>query len=254
MLIIKLGGSVITDKSKSLTPREEVIKRLAREIAGETEQLILVHGGGSFGHIRAREWGLDKGLKDDDQREGIFIVQRDMRALNNIVVDALHEAGVPVTPIPAGAITVFEDGMMAKFPSEIFAHYLDIGMTPMTFGDAVVDMVRGVAICSGDDIVRQLAIDLKVKRCIFVTAVDGIFARYPPSEGEGPLAEVRPGTDISFSSADPDVTGSMARKLEKMFDIVRSGCRVQLVNGLVPDRLTQAIAGQEMVGTKIIGD
>lgn len=254
MLLIKLGGSAITDKSRPLTSRADDIKRLVREIADVPEKKIVVHGGGSFGHIRAEEYDLAKGYVDEKQREGICIVQRDMRILNQIIVDAFYEAGVGVASIPAGAITMFEDGQMVKFPTDVFSHYLDLGITPITFGDVVVDRSRGISICSGDDIMLQLAKDLNVEKCIFVTAVDGIFSDYRTQEGTEPLTVVEPGTDIKFINQDVDVTGSMKRKLDLMFEMASLNCKVYVINGLVPDRLSNALKGKEYVGTEVRGE
>ena len=55
MILIKLGGSVITDKNRPLTARLDVVQRLAYEIAACEEKVVLIHGGGSFGHIKAAE-------------------------------------------------------------------------------------------------------------------------------------------------------------------------------------------------------
>jgi isopentenyl phosphate kinase len=254
MLLIKLGGSAITDKSRPLTSRADDVKRLVREIADFPGKKIIVHGGGSFGHIRAKEYNLAKGYVDEDQREGICIVQRDMRILNQIIVDAFYEAGVAVASIPAGAIAMFEDGKMVKFPSDVFSHYLDLGIIPITFGDVVVDRSRGISICSGDDIMLQLAKDLNAERCIFVTAVDGIFSDYPSQEGAEPLTIVEPDTNIKFTNQDVDVTGSMKRKLDLMFEMASSNCKVYVINGLVPDRLGNALKRKEHVGTEVRGD
>lgn len=254
MLVIKLGGSVITDKSSPLTPRPENIKRLAREIGTSTEPKILVHGGGSFGHFGAAEYGLHEGFREERQREGIFMVQKDMRTLNQMVVDAFYEIGTPVASIPAGAITVFDDGEIVTFPSDVFSHYLDLGIMPMTFGDVVVDRSKGVAICSGDDLMLRLVRDLEADRCVFVTGIDGIYANFPPADGAEPLAEVRPDMHITFKEVDVDVTGSMERKLELMFKMARTGCRVEVINGLVPDRLADAFAGRAYKGSLILGD
>ncbi|KYK31173.1 MAG: hypothetical protein AYK23_00890 [Candidatus Proteinoplasmatales archaeon SG8-5] len=254
MMLIKLGGSAITDKSKPLTSRAGDIKRLAMEIAGAEGTKMIVHGGGSFGHIKAAEFKLNEGFVDDSQREGICLVQKDMRKLNAIVVDAFREAGVPVASVPAGAITLFDNGQMVKFPSEVFIHYVKLGIVPITFGDVVVDRARGISICSGDDIMLQLAKDTDAVKCVFVTSVDGIFESYPPGKDEEPLSEVGPDTVIRFSSEDVDVTGSMKRKLDLMIEMASSGKEVAVVNGLVPDRLTDALKGNDFIGTRVKGD
>ena len=57
--LLKLGGSLITDKANAKTPRRETLSRIALEIAayrryaGADGRLILGHGSGSFGHIPA---------------------------------------------------------------------------------------------------------------------------------------------------------------------------------------------------------
>ncbi len=49
-VVVKLGGSAITDKSRICTPRLDLIHRAADEIAAYPRPLILLHGGGSFAH------------------------------------------------------------------------------------------------------------------------------------------------------------------------------------------------------------
>ena len=254
MILIKLGGSAVTDKSKPLTAREDVILRLANEIASAPGKKTIIHGGGSFGHIKAKQYELNKGLRNESQRNGICEVQNDMRALNRIIENSLRQAGVPVASIPAGAIATFDGGKLVNFPSEVFSHYANIGITPISFGDVVVDRSRGISICSGDDIMLKLAADMKAEKCIFVTAVDGIYSRYPPATGEGPIQEISRADAVSFTVKDADVTGSMQRKLELMFEIAKLGCEVQIVNGLVPGRLADALSGRPTIGTKVRGD
>lgn len=251
MILIKLGGSVVTDKSKTTTARHDVIERLAQEIASVPGKKLIVHGGGSFGHIKAKEHNLHLGFTDESQRDGVCMVQKDMRDLNRMIEDGFHKVRVPVASIPAGAITTFDDGKLVDFPSNVFAHYLDIGITPITFGDVVVDKTRGIAICSGDDIMLKLAEDLNAERCIFVTKVDGIYASFPAEPGEEPLKIIKPGQKIKFTVEGADVTGSMQRKLDLMFEIAKLGCKVEVVNGLVPGRLASALKNEDYLGTEI---
>ncbi len=65
IVILKIGGSVLTDKNKISAPRPEDIARMAREISdGKNTKLVLIHGAGSFGHHQAKEYGLKDGLND----------------------------------------------------------------------------------------------------------------------------------------------------------------------------------------------
>jgi isopentenyl phosphate kinase len=70
VVLLKLGGSLITDKKRPDTARPEVIRRLAAEITqarigpageGQSVQLILGHGSGSFGHTAAARLGVPEG-------------------------------------------------------------------------------------------------------------------------------------------------------------------------------------------------
>jgi len=53
--IIKIGGSLITDKKAFEVVREEMIEKIAEQIFGE---VIIVHGVGSFGHPHVKRYGL----------------------------------------------------------------------------------------------------------------------------------------------------------------------------------------------------
>ena len=61
MLLVKLGGSVVTDKDKLRTARRPAIRRLAAELAAVRQPLLVVHGAGSFGHILASHHRLNEG-------------------------------------------------------------------------------------------------------------------------------------------------------------------------------------------------
>ena len=52
LLVIKLGGSVITFKEKPLSPNYQAIDKMANIIKElkKPYKIIIVHGGGSFGH------------------------------------------------------------------------------------------------------------------------------------------------------------------------------------------------------------
>ncbi|MED5499114.1 MAG: hypothetical protein VX845_05490, partial [Candidatus Thermoplasmatota archaeon] len=57
VVVVKLGGGLITEKASMTTVHEERLNRLAREIAAAARQgvrVLVVHGAGSFGHLRAK--------------------------------------------------------------------------------------------------------------------------------------------------------------------------------------------------------
>ncbi|MBU0623767.1 MAG: kinase, partial [Candidatus Thermoplasmatota archaeon] len=94
MILVKLGGSVITDKSKLRTFRSSSCSRLARELRPARSGLTLVHGAGSYGHIEAKKHGLQNGLKTNAQLRHVASVQRDVRELNLRVLETLIDNDV----------------------------------------------------------------------------------------------------------------------------------------------------------------
>jgi isopentenyl phosphate kinase len=98
-----------------------------------------------------------------------------------------------------------------------------------------------------------LAKALRPSKVIFATNVDGIYKDMQSKElvGEIRVAGRKP---IEFSKgAGADVTGGMQRKVTEAFKIASRGMDVLMVNGLVPDRIAEAVAGTLKVGTVVKG-
>ena len=63
MILIKFGGSVITDKAEYRKFNKETVARLADEIKRSGQEVIIVHGAGSFGHVVSKQYNLQKGYE-----------------------------------------------------------------------------------------------------------------------------------------------------------------------------------------------
>ena len=98
MILVKLGGSVITDKGRYRTFDPDTAGRLAEEIASAGQEVMLVHGAGSFGHMLAKEHRLHLGITDDAQLLGASMVMSDVRELNLEVCRRMTAKGLPVIP------------------------------------------------------------------------------------------------------------------------------------------------------------
>jgi isopentenyl phosphate kinase len=256
MLLVKLGGSVITDKLRLRTARQSVLRRLAAELSTTKEQTVLVHGAGSFGHILAKRYRLHEGYLGASQLRGVSEVQRDVRRLNLMVDDALLRAGMHPMPIPPSIIARFGGGMLHDIDIKPFIQCLGLRMTPVTYGDVVFDSEKRFGICSGDDLIGLLHSYFPASKTILVTDVDGVFTSDPKKKAKRELLrEVRIGDlgKLSLSvRAGNDVTGGIEGKLRKMFKVMESGDEFWLLNGLVPGRLRDAIKGKRFIGTRVV--
>jgi len=247
MILVKLGGSVITDKSKKHVFKEETMKRLAKEIKNSDEKVIVVHGAGSFGHILAKRYRLDKGFMNNKQISGVARVQSDVKNLNLMVVNSLIDEGIHAVSIPPSSVVECRNKKIEKINIDVFKKYLNLGLTPVTFGDVAIDRKIGFCIVSGDLLMLELARVFKPKKSIFVSNVDGVYMdkkRMDKIDEKIFRNMERKKTKIS------DVTGSMYEKVK--IALKMSGfTKITIINGNVKGRLCNALKGRKVVGTVI---
>ena len=257
MLLVKLGGSVITDKTRLRIPRRAAIRRLAGELADVGPDLIVVHGAGSFGHILAHKHRLNDGGSALTKRTAAARVQADVRGLDGLVVDALVASGLPAVSIPPAAILSLDDGRVSSFESKPFLEFSAAGFTPVTFGDVVRDTHRVFSVCSGDVLMLELARVFRPERAVFAADVDGLYSADPKRSPKARLLESVTPDDlarISFSKPTrTDVTGSIEGKVRRMFEIARHARETLIVNGNVKSRVRDALRGRPVVGTRVAG-
>jgi isopentenyl phosphate kinase len=246
---MKLGGSVVTIKEKPLSPNIMAIKDLSRVLASISMPVVIVHGGGSFGHYWSLKYKMHTKPDGYDIR-GISIVHESMIALNEIIVNSLIAEGVnPYAVIPS----MFTNGFgPIKTKIEELRTIAKGGIIPITFGDVVHVKGRNYSILSGDALMTILAKALLPTKTIFLVNVDGLYKDLKTREI---IREIDYATykSVDFSKIPTDVTGGMSRKIGEAFKIASSGIDVLLVNGLKPQRISDAIEGVDIDGTVIRG-
>jgi isopentenyl phosphate kinase len=256
MILVKLGGSVITDKGRYRTFDQANVKRLAKEIVRSKKPIMIVHGAGSFGHVLAKKYRLKDGYRNQGQIKGLARVSMDVRDLNLRTMDALQSAGLPCVSIPPSACCLMENGKLVYFDTEIIHRYLDLGIVPVTFGDVVLDRRRGFGICSGDQLMTWLADDFDAERIIFCADVDGIFSSDPHLNKKARLIEEVDRSVLSrlpLSERFEDVTGGIQGKIESILDLAK-GREAMVINGRVRGRLERVLKGEAVKGSRVIGD
>ncbi len=256
--VVKLGGSVLTDKAGgALVVDEALVARLAAELAAHRpERLVVVHGAGSFGHRIVKESGIHRGLTDAASRRAMGETQRLQYELDAIVVRLLLAAGLPAMPVQASATAVLEDGALVHLDPTALRVLLEQGLVPVLYGVPAVDRVRGCAILSGDVIAPHVAHALGLGRLVHATDVDGVFTADPradprathlPRVHRGNWAEVRARL---AGSGSVDVTGGMAGKVAELVAWAERGLSSRIVDARVPGRLAAALM-DEPVGTLV---
>jgi isopentenyl phosphate kinase len=239
--VLKLGGSVITDKEKPLTPNLKAIERLAAEISrAKVSPLILVHGGGSFGHPVAERYNIAGGYVDPSQILGFSQTHLAMTLLNSWVMEALISHNIPA---------VEELKPLKKM--------LKLGFVPVLYGDAVLDSEKGFAILSGDQLVSSLAIKLGARRIIMGADVDGLYTADPKADSSAQLIshltleELKSLKHKIEGSKATDVTGGMLGKIQEVKLAIEHDIETAIVNATKPLRVYKALKGEKVIGTII---
>jgi len=253
-----LGGSVVTEKDKPLTPDRENIKRLSREIAeaGEKE-LILVHGGGSYGHPIADKYNLSKGYFDVSQIIGVAKTHQAMVALNSLLIESLLSYSVPAISVAPSSFIITDKGRIMDMNLSNLRHYLEKGITSVSYGDVVPDRSRGFSILSGDQLAARFALELGADRLIYGIDVDGVYTSNPKLDRNARLVELLSLKDIEENirlggPLSTDVTGGMKGKIQEAVNALSVGIQVQIVNASKPDIIFKALRGERVTGTLLV--
>lgn len=256
MFIIKLGGSVITDKRRKNSFEKVRTQCLVSEIKEAGKKTIIVHGAGSFGHILAKKYELHKGFKNSNQIKALAEVQKDVKTLNLMVLSAFQDQGFNAVSFAPSAFLVNENGAVKSIDSDLFKKYLDLDLTPITFGDVVLDEALKFSICSGDQLMLELARVFKPDKAIFITDVDGVFSSNPKLNKNAeilPIMDEKTFSQIKKSKSNvDDVTGSIYGKLEIMFKIASLGVETLIINGTADSRLRDALLSKDVICTRIV--
>jgi len=258
LTVLKLGGSVITRKDKPLTPNVDAIERLADEIfRADPKPLIVIHGGGSYGHPIAKKYRISEGFKEETQLFGLSETHQAMISLNSLLTKTFLEHGIPAFSISPSSFIITRKGRIQRLNLKVLRLALTFGMVPILYGDAVLDDELGFTILSGDQIAVVLAVKLKAERIIMGVDVDGLYDSDPkisPSAHLIPELSLREYANVISQvgeSISPDVTGGMLGKILELRAAVENGIEALIVNALKPDNIYRALKGEEVVGTKI---
>lgn len=215
-VVLKLGGSVVTEKSEPETVDEAALARAADAVADTDEGLVIVHGGGSFGHHHAAEYGVST-TEGTHDAAGVGAIHGAMKRLNGAVVTALTDRGVPAVPVhPFSAANRDADGCLA-LPTEQVRTLLAEGFVPVLHGDLVAHRGEGATVLSGDELVVELAPAVDAGRVGVCSTVPGVL----DDDGEvidritdfGEVASALGGSETT------DVSGGMAGKVRALLSL-----------------------------------
>ncbi|AGK60557.1 putative archaeal kinase [Archaeoglobus sulfaticallidus PM70-1] len=258
IIILKIGGSIITDKSKGSFEKAkfDVIERISREISQflmeNRKKIILVHGAGSFGHPHVEKYNL----KEKKELRGVLTTHFACKRLNSIVCDKLLENGVHALGIHP--LTSFFLDEKLNINIDLFLDMLTEDIIPVTHGDMIYNRKRKFfEVLSGDSIISALMGELSDRklRVGLATDVDGVIydGRVVKEINADNFEEVLSAIDKSAMDAErkSDVTGGMKGKIGALFRSIH-GSEVRIFNGAIEGNIIKFLKG-EALGTLIRG-
>jgi isopentenyl phosphate kinase len=259
VVLVKLGGSLITDKTRQETPRHETLARLAAELVRALpvcrERLVLAHGSGSFGHVAAQRFGLG-GSGGPPPVTGIAVTQDRAAALHRLVVGALIAAGAAPFSLAPSSSVVAAGGVPQKIYAEPLLRALDSGLLPVSYGDVVLDREWGASICSTESLFSLLARALPrhgiaVRRIVWLGETGGVHDGSGVTLPRLDAASFAAAGAAIGNAAGTDVTGGMRHRVEAALDLAARGIPSLIADGTIPGLLEHALRGDPVPGTEI---
>lgn len=259
MLFLKLGGSLITDKTGVEVVLPDVLERLANEIAQVRVEnpavcLLVGHGGGSFGHVAAARHNTRQGVPTAEAWRSFAEVHAAMARLNRLVVEALLAAGVPALSLQPSAMAVCENGRITTMNTAPVQAALKAGLVPVVYGDVAFDGRRGGTIISTEEIMAALAGELRPLWLLLAGVTDGVLdqaGQLIPIITPAAMPQIEAALGGSHGT---DVTGGMASKVRGMLALTKQhpALRVRIFSGLTAGNVGRLLLGPETaVGTLI---
>ena len=261
MIILKIGGSILTNKDAVSEVDTKSLKRIASEIKSSLDnsfkELIIVHGAGSFGHPPAKKYKIGEKFDESvypQKRIGFCETQNAVKKLNMYICEAFIDEGLPVVAIPASSFMRATNKRITDGNLDSFKRYLEKGFIPVIYGDVVLDDELEICVISGDQLIQYLAKNLNHDMVVLGTDVDGVYNKNPKTHDDAIFFD-------KFSSLDDldtlegttnvDVTGGMVGKIKELLYLADLGIESKIINAEVEDNVFKVLENEKVKGTVI---
>ncbi len=268
LIILKIGGSIITDKDSSVAKVDyDNLNRVCEEIKQSfmeenihpqlEDGLVLVHGAGSFAHPPASKYKIGQAFSEEElpeKRIGFTETLVAGRKLDTCVCEALWKHDIPAVSLPPSSFITTTNKRITDCNLDLIKRYLELGFVPVLYGDVVLDTNEKFVVISGDQIIQNLASRMSFDRVVLGTDVDGVYDKNPKKHSDAKLIEnVHSIEDITQieSTTNVDVTGGMIGKVKELLDLAYSGVSSEIVNANKPGIIAASLQNKKVKGTKI---
>jgi isopentenyl phosphate kinase len=235
-----------------------VIKNAISEIIESKKKIIIVHGGGSFGHPIAKKYNINSGIDPTipNQIFGLAKTHSVMTELNKYIIDEFIKRQISAISIQPSSIffNVPQKGIIFNF--EPIKLSLELGMIPILYGDIMLSSRSNFSILSGDTIILKICEkteDFNISKVVFTMETDGLYIKNQD------IDEIELAHEINYHQIDTiqlanlggkiDITGGIRIKLNNIKEIMKLGIPIQLINGLRENNIYSALNNKSVKGT-----
>lgn len=259
IVLVKLGGSIITNKSKPYSVKKGVVAKLVKQIARVYREgkyrLLIGHGSGSFAHFPADKYRTIDGVVNNKSVYGAALVEDAASRLNRIVIEELLKQGVSAVSAMPSSFMLAGGKQDKKIFLSSMIQMLDLGMVPVVYGDLIFDNKIGFTIWSTEQILNFLAkellkTDYKVNRVIHCANADGFLVNGNVVEKINKFDFKALKKYVGITEGY-DVTGGMLHKLEEAMNLADCGIDSYIIGGNHGDNLYRTMIGGKFIGTRV---
>lgn len=262
LYLIKLGGSIITDKKTPLKIKIWSIKNLAFQLSVILKKRSNVHfiignGAGSFGHYFAL-----KNKKNDQyvgfDSFGLSEINYSVKKLNFVIIEKLIEKKISAVSFSPSAFFFAKGKKLDKIFINPIISALDQGIIPVVFGDVIFDQELNSVIFSTERIFKELIKAIsdyhyKIKTIIYCSDVDGVY------DSRGNVIKIinknnfeSVKNELKNNSNNLDVTGGIVHKIEESLEIAsKFGVSSLIFNATKNNQLVKFFSEEKIQGTFI---
>lgn len=254
--VVKVGGCILTNKNGRYEVNQDNVEYIARILAKElpllSVPLIFVVGGGSFGNLAPKEYGLESA---DANWESINLPMVALASfdLYTQVTQIFRKFGVPVFPFQTSAVTYLSNSGI-RFNAAPVMQAMRLGAIPILCGDLVFNADKGFEIFSSDNIPVAISNEFNIRSVLYYTNVPGI---YFPRNTQSIIKTVSAENfEAVLQAAGPseqnDLTGGMKNKLIQIAKLAEKGIQSEIIDFTYFDSLIESLEKRKQFGTRIL--
>lgn len=231
LVIVKIGGSVLTDKTVTdrIAVQNDVVASLCTVLSQyiDTHQFILVHGAGGHIHALAKQYDFSRGMMaHPDSHTGLEILHATNQDLHAQFMAFSEQSSLPTVSVHSKDAVQQDQGSIVSIDIDPIKQAIEQEKIPVLYGEMVPDHSWEYSVCSGDTIISYLSKQLPVEQVIFLTDVDGLFTSDPHLDASAVLVPhisvsdaLSRETIVLDQSHYTDVTGGLRGKIESCQDL-----------------------------------